>query len=314
MSQNPLDSVYRLKIRDVQRLVDDGTQAIAARMSQGGNGTAYLVLKQLGGTLAKQVVDRCEETIEALVLAHANNSDFDCSRITVSIQTRFLDVVLRTLPGAALYASVGGGAEGIARTEMQNQEAIFGARRESLRAAVPDYVDALLVSARPNPQLRHPATEPSFAESPAAKEAASLRLLLPKIKNENVSTFLIEAIVCAERSLFRAAVVLSWVGAMALLHEHVATNHLVEFNAEASRRDPKWKPVKTTDELGRMKEAAFLEILQTLRVVGPNVRQELEVCLKLRNACGHPNSFKLGSNRVAAHLETLALNVYAVFE
>jgi len=43
------------------------------------------------------------------------------------------------------------------------------------------------------------------------------------------------------------------------------------------------------------------------------VRQELEGCLKLRNGCGHPNSLKLGENKVAAHLETLILNVFAKF-
>jgi hypothetical protein len=30
-----------------------------------------------------------------------------------------------------------------------------------------------------------------------------------------------------------------------------------------------------------------------------------EDCLKLRNGCGHPNSLKIGANKVAAHLETL---------
>jgi hypothetical protein len=42
------------------------------------------------------------------------------------------------------------------------------------------------------------------------------------------------------------------------------------------------------------------------------VKQELDTALQLRNGCGHPNSLKIGANKVAAHLETLALNVYAV--
>jgi hypothetical protein len=119
--------------------------------------------------------------------------------------------------------------------------------------------------------------------------------------------------VCAEQSLFRAAVVLSWVGATALLHDATITKHLSAFNAEASRRDAKWKPAKTGDDLGKMKEATFLEIAEAISIVGKNVRQELDGCLRLRNACGHPNSLKIGANKVAAHLETLALNVYAIF-
>jgi hypothetical protein len=62
-----------------------------------------------------------------------------------------------------------------------------------------------------------------------------------------------------------------------------------------------------------MKEATFLEIAEHLGMIDKNVKQELEGCLRLRNSCGHPNSLKVGSNKVAAHLETLALNVYAVF-
>lgn len=152
-----------------------------------------------------------------------------------------------------------------------------------------------------------------LATSPAAAEAQSLRALLPKLKNEDARAFLLEAVVCAEQSLLRAAVVLSWVGAMALLHQDAAAHHLVALNAEALRRDPKWKPAKITDDLGRMREATFLEIAEAVSLIGKNVKQELETCLKLRNACGHPNSLKIGPNKVAAHLESLALNVYARF-
>lgn len=153
-----------------------------------------------------------------------------------------------------------------------------------------------------------------LTSSPAANEAQSLRAQLPKLKSDNVRTFLTEAIVCAEQSLFRAAVVLSWVGAMALLYESVVSKHLTAFNAEAAKREPKWKNAKTADDLGRMKEALFLDVALDISLIGKNVKQELDGCLKLRNACGHPNSLKVGPNKVAAHLETLALNVYAVLE
>lgn len=156
-------------------------------------------------------------------------------------------------------------------------------------------------------------TAQQLSSSPAANEAQSLRALLPKLKSEDARTFITEAIVCAEQSLFRAAVVLSWVGAIALLYDAVISKHLAAFNAEATRRDPKWKPAKTADDLGRMKEATFLEITFAVSIIGKNVKQELDGCLKLRNGCGHPNSLKIGPNKVAAHLETLALNVYAVF-
>jgi hypothetical protein len=152
-----------------------------------------------------------------------------------------------------------------------------------------------------------------LSSSPAADEAQSLRVLLPKLKSDDTRAFLTEAIVCAEQSLFRAAVVLSWVGAMALLYEAVVSKHLAAFNAEATKRDPKWKDAKSIDELGRMKESIFLEIALVISLIGKNVKQELDGCLKLRNSCGHPNSLKIGPNKVAAHLEVLTQNVYAIF-
>ncbi len=149
--------------------------------------------------------------------------------------------------------------------------------------------------------------------SPAAVEAQSLRELLPKLKSDGARAFVLEAVVCAEQSLHRAAVVLSWVGAMALLQDRVVRKHLKAFNTEAKKRDANWRPAKTVDDLGRIREATFLEIAASISMIGKNVKQELDVCLKLRNSCGHPNTLKVGPNKVAAHLETLAQNVYAVF-
>jgi hypothetical protein len=116
-----------------------------------------------------------------------------------------------------------------------------------------------------------------WSQSPAAIEAKALRNSLPKLKNEGCRAFLTEAIDCTECSLFRAAVVLSWVGAVALLYEEAVTNHLAALNAEATRRDSKWKSAKNTDDLGRMKEATFLEIAGAISMIGKNVKQELRL-------------------------------------
>ena len=90
-------------------------------------------------------------------------------------------------------------------------------------------------------------------------------------------------------------------------------NKLLEFNAEAKRRDPKWKDAKTRDDLARMNEYDFLNILEATSVLGRSVKQELQNCLRLRNGCGHPNTLNVGENRVSAHIETLILNVFSCF-
>lgn len=145
------------------------------------------------------------------------------------------------------------------------------------------------------------------------KDVEDLRTHLSSIRNVNTKSFLEEAILCLEADQNRAATVYSWIGAVALLYDHIVANHLLVFNAEALRRDAKWKDAKTADDLSRMKEHDFLNVLEAISVIGKNVKQELQQCLQLRNACGHPNSLKIGERKVAAHIEILILNVFCKF-
>ncbi len=151
------------------------------------------------------------------------------------------------------------------------------------------------------------------ASSPVNGVVESLRTHISTLSNSDTRAFLMEAADCIQNKQKRAAVVLSWVGALSVLYEYVVRNHLVDFNAEALRRDAKWRAAKNTDGLARMGESDFLNILEHLSVIGKSVKQDLEACLKRRNGCGHPNSLQLGDNTVAAHVETLLLNVFAKF-
>ena len=152
-----------------------------------------------------------------------------------------------------------------------------------------------------------------FTAAASPRVAGGLRSHLASISVADTREFVEEAVKAFESRLYRAAVVLSWVGAVALLQDHVVSKRLADFNTEATRRDAKWKPAKSRDDLARMKESAFLNIIETLSIIGKSVKHELEVCLKLRNGCGHPNSLKVGEAKTAAHLETLVQNVFAQF-
>lgn len=140
-----------------------------------------------------------------------------------------------------------------------------------------------------------------------------LRSLASKVESDETRDFIEETIKCLEAKYFRAAVVLSWVGAVSVMHHYVVNNRLADFNTEAHRRNSKWKAAKNTDDLGKMKEHDFLQVLEGISEIGKNVKQELEGCLKLRNSCGHPNSLKIADSRVASHIEILALNVFSEF-
>jgi len=149
----------------------------------------------------------------------------------------------------------------------------------------------------------------------AIRTATQLRDLLSGMPSKQTAAFLEEAIDCFEAGRYRACVVLSWVGAISLLYDCVVQHHLAAFNTEAQARDSKWKAAKTKDDLARMKESEFLDIVGTppLSVIGKSVKEELKNCLQLRNGCGHPNSLVVGESRVASHLETLILNVFQPF-
>lgn len=142
----------------------------------------------------------------------------------------------------------------------------------------------------------------------------SLRGHADVISDSLTKSFVMEAIHCFEAKQYRAAVVFSWAGAVALLHKFVFSKKLTDFNTEATRRDPKWRVAKQQDDLGRMKEHDFLDVCEAIAIIGKNVKQILQnECLMLRNACGHPNSVSIAENSVASHIEKLIHNVFARF-
>lgn len=150
--------------------------------------------------------------------------------------------------------------------------------------------------------------------SPAAVQVASdLRTHLPKIGNDSSRAFAEEAIKCFKSKLYRSAIVMSWLAAVDVLYGEVIKNHLTAFNAEMQRVDSKWKAAKTADDLARIKKSDFLDRLASISVIGKSVKDELQGCLRTRNGCGHPNSLKVGPNKVTSHIETLLQNVFQVF-
>lgn len=153
-------------------------------------------------------------------------------------------------------------------------------------------------------------SEVSFA---AMNVAVDLRKHLTKVLDEETRAFVSEAIQCHENSLYRSAVVMSWLGAVSVLHKYVHSQRLADFNSEAKRVDEKWRMAKTTDDLGKMNEDKFLDTIERLSIIGKNAKESLKECLKRRNGCGHPNSMKVSTNQSAAHIEILLLHVFEPF-
>ncbi len=135
---------------------------------------------------------------------------------------------------------------------------------------------------------------------------------LPAIKDPTTLAFVEEAVSCAECGLYRSAVVLSWVGAVALLQDYVFSRHWDTFR-NAVQKEKRLKDITSKNDLTYMHERDFINMLVDHSILDRNVARELQICRELRNACGHPNQLEIGELRIASHLEVLVKNVFTKF-
>lgn len=142
----------------------------------------------------------------------------------------------------------------------------------------------------------------------------SLEKYVLDVHDPDKARFVEDAIACVTHKSYRAAIVLSWVGALYLLYNHIVIKKLSEFNVEMLRRFPKNKPVATIDDLAQVvKEAEFLNILEHIKVITKAENKELVGCLDRRNTAGHPNSHTFTEVAVGHHVETLVRSIYQRF-
>ncbi|MEJ0077161.1 MAG: hypothetical protein WDO17_17300 [Alphaproteobacteria bacterium] len=145
----------------------------------------------------------------------------------------------------------------------------------------------------------------------------SLRAHLQKIADEQRRAFVEEAIKSFDVKAYRAAIVLSWVGAAHIIQDHIVTNHRAAFNAAGAAKVAtsggkyRFNPVKSAKEFGVIGEAEMLQLCQDAGILHKAEKQILQDRLDLRNQCGHPNPVVVAEHAVANHLEILMLNVYS---
>jgi hypothetical protein len=138
-----------------------------------------------------------------------------------------------------------------------------------------------------------------------------LEKFLLDVHDADKSRFVEEAIQCVRNRAYRAAIVLTWLGAVYLLYTHVLNGKLTAYNAEGLRQFPKsWKDAENVDDLAKKKESDFLKVLEGMRVLTPGEHKELKSCLDRRNTAGHPNSHAFEEVVVGAHIQTLISVVY----
>lgn len=143
--------------------------------------------------------------------------------------------------------------------------------------------------------------------------AQKLRSHLARLSDNKTREFLEEAVECLEHKFYRAAVVLTWVGAVSVLQDHVLANCLADFNRDAIANNLIKKPITNKDGLSRIKEDDFLIALARTGVLTKNEKEELKKCLERRNGCGHPNTYVIREPGVADHIDSVLINAFEKF-
>jgi len=135
------------------------------------------------------------------------------------------------------------------------------------------------------------------------------------ILDVHTRSFLLEAIDCMKCGSYRAAVIMSWCGAMAILQEYVFHTALSDFNRDAVANGVIKKQIKTLSDMRDLsKESHFIESLGRISILDSSMKRTLKRCLERRNDCGHPSDVKLGEAAVADQIESLILNVFSRFD
>ena len=148
--------------------------------------------------------------------------------------------------------------------------------------------------------------------SPLTPFTQSLLKAIDEIKGEENKRFLREAVGCMQSKHFRAAIVLSWVGALWVLYEKAFANHASAFVKEAQAQGMKNFQVKNSEDFSKIhKESVFLEIAEKVGLISKTERKELVGCLDRRNDAGHPNDADPGEGLVAGHIEVLIKHVFS---
>ena len=113
---------------------------------------------------------------------------------------------------------------------------------------------------------------PDIHDSSISRAALGLRQLAKKLGDGPLFEFVLEAVRCVEQRTWRAAIVLSWVGALYHLQDIVFRQYLSQFNSAAAARFPRAKLVKSMDGFASVQEADFLQLCEDIGLLGKSAK------------------------------------------
>lgn len=137
------------------------------------------------------------------------------------------------------------------------------------------------------------------------QDVSDLEVLLKKITDADVHSYVDEALKCLRVGALRATVVFLWAAAIRRVQERCIALGAGTLNPALQKHDPKARNVSKIDDFAHVKEKIVILATEDLGLFDKNQRSVLEDCLDLRNRCGHPSKYSPGSKKVGAFLEDI---------
>lgn len=181
---------------------------------------------------------------------------------------------------------------------LSDTDGLEGARRLwKLTESGREHVRGLLGLPTNEPEIEH--------------DVATLTALVSKVSNDDVRSYLEEALKCLQVGALRACVVFVWTAAVRTIQTEVMAKSSAAVTAAVQKHDPKARPITKIDDLAYVKESVLLLAASDLGLLDKNEKDTLTEALNLRNRCGHPSRYRPGVKKVSAFVEDITSIVFA---
>jgi sugar-specific transcriptional regulator TrmB len=131
-----------------------------------------------------------------------------------------------------------------------------------------------------------------------SSDASLLEKMLQDIQDPKEDEYLKEAVNCARRNYYRAAVVLGWCAAIDRIHHIIEKNGFTIFNVTSSsmasqvkgrfKRFKSPQNIASLSELREVFDTIVMWILEGMQLIDSNQHTRLRSCFDLRCQCAHP--------------------------
>ena len=139
-----------------------------------------------------------------------------------------------------------------------------------------------------------------------------LKRHLATLSDPDLRDYLHEAVSCFEHGFSRAAIVLSWCSAYAILRQWLFSRHVASMNAVMAR----WKTPKTITRIEDFDEISERVVIDTARTAGAFTKEQhkqIVMLLDQRNSFAHPTGRRAQAPISEAYLTQVIDEVIAKF-